>query len=373
MNALNPFSVVSYMGKDYFCDRVAEIQSLVQALQNGRNITLVSPRRMGKTGLIHHLFQSIPASHAYCFYVDIYNTASLAEFTRNFAESVLNKQVTTLGESFWKDLLHIFSSLRPSFTMDPISGMPQCSVEIAPSREEMSLRQIFDYLEHANLPCYVAFDEFQVIEEYKDCKMEATLRSFIQQLNNVHFVFAGSKKHVLTQMFTSAQRPFFQSTQMMEIGVIDCSVYYEFAAAHFARHAQNIQPSVFSELYSMVEGHTWYVQMWLNRLYQSGVPEITYNDCLLVLNQILEENALVYQTYLSLITLRQRELVSAIAKEGKVHEVGNVSFLQKYHLGSASTVRSAVLSLLDKELIFKSESDAYSVYDRFFALWLKHH
>ena len=56
MKLYNPFVVYGYVSPEYFCDRKEETESLISALRNGRNITLMSPRRMGKTGLIHNAF-----------------------------------------------------------------------------------------------------------------------------------------------------------------------------------------------------------------------------------------------------------------------------------------------------------------------------
>ncbi len=364
----NPFSITSYMGKEYFCDREAETNQLREALYNRRNITLVSPRRMGKTGLIRHLFEQISPKEAYCFYIDIYNTSNLCDFTRVFAEAVLTKQLTPFSERVWKEMTRFFGSLRPVLSADPITGMPQCSVEIQPDNAEMTLSQLFSYLEHANKRCYVAFDEFQTIADYPEGKAEATLRTYIQHLNNVNFIFAGSKKHVMLQMFSSVGRPFYQSTQLMSIGAIGEDAYFSFAASHLKAHKQTITKETFHDLYSLVSGHTWYVQVLLNRLYQSGIKDIDYAVVLLVLNQILEEQIPVYQTYMHLLTDKQTAVMRAIAKEGIVHEPGSSKFLQKHTLGAYSTVRSVILSLAEKELLYIEED---GIYDRFWAIWLK--
>lgn len=369
----NPFSITSYIGKEYFCDREIETAQLNEALLNRRNITLISPRKMGKTGLIKHVFQQIRPQDVYCFYVDIYNTSNLHEFTKTFAEVVLTKRVTPFSERIWKDISRFFSALRPVFSIDPLTGMPQCSVDIQPDHEELTLQQLFTYLEQADKPCYVAFDEFQVITEYPEQKIEATLRSHIQHLNNVHFIFAGSKKHLMLQMFSSVSRPFFQSTQLMSISTIPEDAYYTFATTHLQAHKQHIDKETFHELYSMVNGHTWYVQVLLNRLYQTGTKEITYNDVLSVVNQWLDEQTPVYQTYGRLLTDRQLAVMRAIAQEGAVKEPGSNTFLQKYALGAYSTVRSALISLTDKELLYMQDDGSYSVYDCFWGIWLKHH
>ena len=369
-NIVNPFSILAYMGPKYFCDRQRETEELRQAMLNGRNVTLMSPRRMGKTGLIKHLFHQISPKEASCFYVDIYDTRNMHDFTKAFAESVITQRLTPFSERIGKEILQFFGSLRPVFTPDPISGAIQCMVDIQPQREELTLQQIFAYLEQYKKPCYVAFDEFQEVANYTEKKAEATLRSFIQHLTNVHFIFAGSKKHMMTEMFLSPSRPFFQSTQMMDIDVIDEHVYYAFASKHFRFNNQHIDEGTFHELYAIIKGHTWYIQALLNRLYQNGKAEIEYNDVLLALNQLLEENKAAYQVYCHLITDRQLAVIRAVAREGEVREPGSSVFLQKHSLGASSTVRSAIEALEEKDLLY-CEEGVYSLYDRFFGIWLR--
>ena len=367
----NPFSITSYIGPEYFCDRINETKELADALRNLRNVTLISPRRVGKTGLIQHLFHSLALQEVHCIYVDLFSTSNLKEFTKVFAEAVLSARITPFSERVWQEITQFFGALRPVFTPDPVSGMTQCTIDIQPKREEWTLQQIFAYLEKSPLPCYIALDEFQVIAEYQDVKMEALLRSYIQQLTHVHFIFAGSKKHMMTEMFASAKRPFYRSSQMMNIDVIGEQQYYLFAAKHLAANGQQIGEDVFHELYRLVDGYTWYVQALLNRLYQSRIPQIDFNAVSQTLNQILQEEVVSYQMYCRLITDRQLQVIRAIAKEGAVKEPGSNVFLQKYQLGAYSTVRGAILTMVEKELLYQKEDGCYVVYDKFFGLWLK--
>lgn len=367
----NPFSIASYMGAEYFCDRVEETKELAGALRNGRNVTLISPRRLGKTGLIHHLFQSLNPKEVQCFYVDLFSTSNLQEFSKALVEEVLSKRITPYSEHVLKEIAQFFGALRPVFSADPITGMPQCTIDIQPQREEWTLQQILTYLEQSDKPCYVAFDEFQTIAEYKDVKMEALLRTYIQRLSNVHFIFAGSKKHIMAEMFLNTKRPFYRSTQMMHIDVIDEKQYYLFASKHLAAHKQNMSQETFHELYSLVEGYTWNIQNLLNRLYQTGIEQIDFNTILITLDQLLQEEAPSYQMFCRLITERQLQVLRAVAKEGVVKEPGSNLFLQKYRLGAYSTVRSAILNLLDKELLYQKDDGSYIVYEKFFGLWLK--
>lgn len=324
---------------------------------------------MGKTGLIKHIFSQYKSENAFFFYIDIYDTTSLAQFTKTFAEAVFSQQISSMKARVLKEIATVFASIRPTITADPLTGMPQCHVDIKPQTEETTLQQIFSYLEKARKPCYVAFDEFQVIADYKECQMEASLRKYIQQLTNVRFIFAGSKKHVMAEMFLSHTRPFYQSTQITYIREIDEKPYYEFAKKHFEAHKQHIEEDVFHEIYEIVKGHTWYMQILLNRLYQSGINDITLQIAKEILNTIILENEPAYQMYCNLVAPRQRALMHAIAKEGTIKEPQSNDFIRKYGIGTASSSQSALDALIDKELVY-DDNGVYSIYDKFLSLWL---
>ena len=148
----NPFSILSYMGPEYFCDRKKETEELRNALHNGRNVTLFSPRKMGKTGLIQHLFGQIMPEKVQCFYVDIYHTKNIYDFTKAFAEAVLTQRVAPFFERMGKEIMQFFGSIRPVFSPDPITGTIQCTVDIQPQHEEVTLQQIFAYIERLKPP-----------------------------------------------------------------------------------------------------------------------------------------------------------------------------------------------------------------------------
>ena len=367
---INPFILTGYVSPDYFCDREQETQKLISALKNGRNITLISPRRMGKTGLIHHVFHHMEAKKAAkCYYVDLYKTDSLVSLVEQLANAVLGSLDTTKSKIV-KQVTTFFKSLRPLLSFDSLTGVPTFMVDVKPEMAEHSLAEIFSYMEQSGQRCVVAMDEFQSITEYADKNMEALLRSYIQHLTSVHFIFSGSQRHVLENMFASANRPFYQSTQIMNLYEIQETSYYQFAKEKFEAHNQFMDATVFNDLYQQLAGHTWYVQMVLNRLYESNVPTITTSHIDTALNEIVDENEATFQTFMRLVTPAQTKLLRAIAKEGSVMQALSHSFINQYNLGATSTIRSAIKTLVEKELLLDTQG-AYQVYDRFFALWLK--
>lgn len=366
----NPFILTGYVSPDYFCDREQESQKLISALQNGRNVTLISPRRIGKTGLIRHVFHRMEAENlAKCYYVDLYKTDSLASLVEQLANVVLGSLDTTKSKIV-KQVTTFFKSLRPLFSFDSLTGVPTIMVDVKPEMAEHSLAEIFSYMEQSGQLCVVAMDEFQSITSYGDSSVEALLRSHIQQLTSVHFVFSGSQRHVLENMFASANRPFYQSTQILNLNEIEEQAYCNFATAKLAAHRQQLNADVFGYLYQELAGHTWYVQMLLNRLYDSGEKLISREVVDKVLTGIVDENEATFQTFMRLVTPIQARLLRAIAREGTVQQALGQSFISQYHLGATSTIRSALNALVEKELVLDVQG-AYQVYDRFFALWLK--
>ncbi len=366
----NPFILTGYVSPDYFCDREQESQKLISALQNGRNVTLISPRRIGKTGLIRHVFHRMEADKlAKCYYVDLYKTDSLASLVEQLANVVLGSLDTTKSKII-KQVSTFFKSLRPLFSFDSLTGVPTFMVDVKPETAEHSLAEIFSYMEQSGQLCVVAMDEFQSITSYGDSGVEALLRSHIQQLTSVHFVFSGSQRHVLENMFASANRPFYQSTQILNLNEIEEQAYCNFATAKLAAHRQQLNADVFGYLYQELAGHTWYLQMLLNRLYDSGEKLISREVVDKVLTGIVDENEATFQTFMRLVTPIQARLLRAIAREGTVQQALGQSFISQYHLGATSTIRSALNALVEKELVLDVQG-AYQVYDRFFALWLK--
>ncbi len=368
---VNPFVVSGYEAPKYFCDRELETKKIVEALENGRNVSLISPRRMGKTGLIHHVFHTVSSQNQdiRCFYIDIFSTHSLQEFVITLGKVVLGS-LDTRSDKVRKQIIGFFRNIRPLFSFDPLTGVPTVSLELQEAKTEDGLKEIFNYLEASGKKCYIGIDEFQQITEYPEKGVEALLRSHIQFLSNVRFVFAGSKKHLMDAMFSSVNRPFYQSTQKIGLKEISIETYERFAQVLFLEGGKTLSSEVFSSVYNQLKGHTWYVQYVLNLLYSKPQKEYSIKDVDDILTDTLEEEDATYKTYCEVIAKGQLRLLQAIAKEQKVSKPMEMDFMSKYRLTAQSSVKQALNVRLEKSLILKDEEGAYYVYDRFFSLWL---
>ncbi len=370
MKPNNPFLITGYHSPEYFCDRVSETQNIVKALQNGRNITLIAPRRIGKTGLIKNIFHKLEKenSEVITIYLDIFSTQNLNEFISIFANSVLGTLDST-SEKIVNRITKFIKSCRPIFTFDEITGTPSVSLELSPKSEQTTLKEIFEYLNSSEKRCYIAIDEFQQINEYPEKGVEALLRSFIQFSPNTNFIFSGSRQHVMQEMFHSAKRPFYQSTQTLTIDCIEKLIYYQFAKKFFDQKQIELSEKSFEYIYDKFNGHTWYLQTILNRLYtfDQKIEKPLIDE---VIKDIIEESTYTYQLILSAYTANNIKLLKAIAQEGIIKEITSSVFIEKYKLGAASSVKTSLKKLIEKELAYKTDH-GYIIYDRFMNLWLK--
>ena len=350
----NPFVVYGYKGAAYFCDRESETEKISKGLENERNIALIAPRRIGKTGLVHHVFSHIREQHPEicCIYFDILATKTLEQFVQVMARNVLGRLDSPTQTALHK-VQEFFSGFRPTMTFDTNTGMPTFSLDIVKNQEEQSLQRIFEYLKQAGKRCYIAIDEFQQITRYPDTDTEALLRSFIQFVPNVYFIFAGSKQHMMSDIFLSPERPLYQGAQVINIKEIDEQVYYGFANGLFLKCGQQFPASTFHYLYEKVDGQTWYVQAILNRIYSNQSGEISDIDVDMAITELIEEEEVAFENYYSSLTTNQAALLTAIAKEQEVKSPMAQSFIGKYRLPALSSVKTALESLSESQFIYQ--------------------
>lgn len=368
----NPFVTKGYAGPDYFCDRIKETQQIVELTTNGNNMALISPRRMGKTGLIQHYFQQNEIKDRYyTFHIDIYATNSLRDFVNVFGKAVLD-ELKPKGKAVWEKFLTAIKSLHSEISFD-INNTPTWSLGLGDiENPTITLDEIFQYLNHADKPCIVAIDEFQQITYYPDAShVEASLRTHIQRCINATFLFSGSKRHLMGEIFTSPSRPFYQSVIVMNLKPIAVDKYIEFAHMQFEKYNKAIDDNVVAEVYQRFDAVTSCIQRTLNVLFLKTLPNTTCSLEMVddAVNYILDLFSESYTDLLDRLPEKQREVLIAIAKEGKAKGITGQVFIRKYHLQSPSAVIAAVRALLDKDFITQNNA-IYSVYDPFFALWL---
>ena len=305
---VNPFICQGYESPEYFCDRIEETEIMTSTLYNGR----------------------------------------------------------MLG----KKMLEMLGSLRPVLGVDALTGMPNVTLNVDPTQSEMTIRNIFTYLNKIQREVFIAIDEFKQINEYPESGTEAMLRSYIQFSHNIHFVFSGSKKHIMSEMFTSPQRPFYQSTDILNLAPLNEETYYQFANNFFETNKGGLDREVFRELYDTYDGYTWYVQSVLNRLYEKFRTVSSSAQLRETILNVVESKKPQYESLVMFLTDNQFSLLRAVAKERVAEQPMGKEFIKKHGLSGSSSVKTALDVLCEKELLYRMP-EGYIVYDRFMSQWLQ--
>lgn len=372
-NIDNPFTVIGRIKPAYFCDRKAESERLIKLLQNGNNVLLKSDRRMGKTGLIQFCFDKAELSDRYyTFFIDILHTSCLQELVHELGRAVY-EQTVPRGKKMTQSFVRILKSISGKMGFDGNTGLPTFSLGLGDIEQpEYTLKEIFQYLQNADKPCIVAIDEFQQIGKYPEKNVEALLRGQIQQVNNCHFIFAGSEKHLLGMMFESGSRPFYKSADNMDLLPIVRDVYVDFICQMFENQGRKIERTIAEVVYDAFEGHTYYVQKTMNEVFSNTEKETecTIETILVSVQNILEDNSTHYRETLSNLPASQKSLLYAIAVDGWSSQITSAAFVKRHKLLSPSSVQAAVKKLLGEELVVEYNK-RFRVSDRFLGLWIR--
>lgn len=362
----NPFILGHRISHPYFCDREQEEKDLISNVVNGRNVVLISPRRMGKTSLVYvalHDSEGIEKEYL-TFFFDILQTNSLSEFTFLLGKTIFDK-LSRKSESGLRKFLAALKSIKGTFGFDPLSGTPTFDLQLGDLKNpEYTLEEIFAYLEGSERPAIVVIDEFQQIAKYPEKNVEAILRSHIQRMTNASFIFAGSERTLLQEMFISSKRPFYNSAEIMHLGPIPENTYVDFAQRLFTERNKTLEEMPLRWIFKLFDGNTFYLQRTMNGAFadtpNGGV--CGEEDVRKSLRAMLAANELIYREILSNVSVSQKAVILAIAKDKVVKSPTSGQFIKKHALPSASSVQSALGILLKSGLIVKEE-DGYRLND----------
>jgi uncharacterized protein len=367
---MNPFIIREYKGKEFFCDRENETKTIINAIENGRDTTLVSLRKMGKTGLIMRVFEDLSKKKNFeTIYLDIYSSENMKGLIDMFATAIFRMK-RSLGKKM-DDFLHFFRYIRPVISIDQLSGLPTVSFTISNENEARNtLEELFSLLNDRakKNSLVIAIDEFQQIGDYPEKNVEALLRGMIQSLNNVRFIFSGSNKTILSRMFGDVTHPFYQSTDMIYLTELEQETYKEFIKTQFINGSRPVDDNTLIELILWCRCHTWYVQYFCNKLYEKDKP-IDKENFENVRREILLNREPFYLEQRNLLTHHQWQLLKAIARTDGANTITSGNFIKQNNLTNASTVKRGIDSLLQKELIFRKDENFF-IYDVFFFHWL---
>ena len=368
----NPYNYFSIALDEDFCTRNDDIKLLKSYIQNSANVVLFSKRRYGKTTLLKELFKNHLDKDTLSVYIDLYGIKDEYEFIQKLSLQISKLYSVSDIKQTVQNLKNIFKKISFSITINQKTSMPELKPEFIKKDFEILLDELLDgftnYLEHNGKIAVIAIDEFQEILNITNIDLEAILRTKIQYHKNISYIFTGSKQHILTNMFNDNKKPFYAMSTNYELKPIEEGIFFEYVAIRFKLKNIKITKDIFNTIYYICDKETRAILKLCYELFEQN------ENCTLdseSINSIIEiinlQNDSVYRLLSDTLTQNQMTVLNIIANNKS--DLLSLNISQKYNI-STQTIKSAITSLLKKELIYKQDS-SYVVYDKEFDFWLK--
>ena len=372
MTIINPFISGRYVSPDYFCGRKEEITLLTKSIQKGNNILLTSKPKIGKSYLVQHFFQGNEIQDSYyCFYVDIYTTKSIRDFVFHFSKSIIK----TLSKQE-KEILHNFflqvHSLRGNIFLDSKENILQLELGDLDNPWD-TLWEILKFLSSLDKPCIVGINSFQQILSYLEKDSVFLLKESMEESTNIRWIMNFPHKDLFDSFSFSDE--FMKKTDILELQTLpinDLSIYVKDHFRLFKGNLKEIDSETIAFIYEELHGITQYIQEVLSSLYY-----MTPTQGLCTAAMVQDSLAITANSYHSTfretfmrLPEKQKELLIAIAKEGKVQGITSGAFIKKYKLLSASSVQAALKGLIEKDFLFV-ENNQIELINSFLITWIR--
>lgn len=371
----NPFPLVGYNGPAYFCDRKRELAALKSAIVNGRNVALIARRRIGKSSLLEHLRyyleSSKPASKV--LYIDLIKSSTLQDLFKLLAAELVAKRKKGFLAKFSE--VEVMSRLKMTVSLNPMTQLPDLSFQLREAQTTQSLSALLDWIA-SEKNVVIIMDEFQQVLSYPEENAEGYLRSEMMRLPGVRFIFSGSDQHLMSEMFQSHARPFFNSTQMMGLEPIDGKDYAEFIRQHFKNFKRLISDDSIEFILSVSERETFAVQKICNAVFASGVSFLTLPLVKEIFVKVLQEQQPYYENIRTLLRSSsvQFKLLRAMANERVLTEPTGKEFMAKNSFTNSSSILKALKAVESTGLISRISVEGkgmgYYINDALFKCWL---
>ena len=368
----NPFTLKEIPADAAFCDREKELSDLLTFAAGNTNILLYSPRRYGKTSLIKRVQKILNAEGTITAYCDLFGVTSVEEIAGKIAKSIY--LITRQNENLFKKSIRFLTSFRPVLSPGPDGGI---SISVQPAYKTVgldlldeTLASLENFINDVSMPVHIVLDEFQEITEVDNSMgIEGTLRHYIQKIQCA-FVFVGSRRRILLDMFNNRKRPFFQSAVNYELKTLPLNDLVAFIVSQFKNNEKHILRDAAADICELLHQHPYYVQKFCFFLFDRIEKNVTQNDITETYKLVMESEKALFESSLRQLTTKQIALLMAIAKEPS-RKLYSASYMARHNLGSTGGIQRSLDVLSKEDMIEKYDpNDQWNVVDPVFKDWL---
>lgn len=362
------------VGGNNFTDRTKESHRLKMNFENGLNVVLISPRRMGKTSLIKHVQGIVDKSLIQTVFVDIYDCRSEYDFYNKFAEALL-KQTANKMEMAIENIKRFLVRLSPKMSFSPdLTSEYSFSLGITP--KEYSPEEILALPEllakHIGKHIVVCIDEFQQIGEWPDSiYVQKRMRGVWQHQQHVSYCLFGSRQHMMTNIFQNKRMPFYQFGEPNYLQPIPTADWIPFIQGKFKEKDLTISEVYVTRICEIVRNQSSYVQQLAWDVMLNTDVEVTEDVIKQGVSDLLDQCTPLFMEQLNSLSTYQMNFLRAI-NDGQHDQWTSQEVMGKYNLGTKSNITKMQKLLLEKDFIERREDGLY-LSDPVMELWLKQH
>jgi len=362
---MNPFKYGRIVTGDDFVDREREIAEIVRDVRNGLNVVLYSHRRMGKSSLLAEITRRYSKEFIFV-YVDLYGITTRTKMVEVFMTALVGSTYGTLK----KAATGLAEILKGSRFRLVISEKGEPGIELAVSEPSVpEFQDVLDMPERIarkrGRRIVVMFDEFQEIGALDGPDLLKLMRSRFQSQEHVSYIFAGSKKHLLLEMFEEREGAFFKSARSMELGPIPTADFEKFLVKRFHDAGGRLNPEIAKRTVEVSLGNSYYVQQLAYELFNiSQRPSL--GDLESAVSVTLAHQSPAFSFLWDSVKSRmQRRYLIAAAREPDAPR--GADYIERYRLRSAAHVQRCV-----KQLDARGVTERGRIVDPMLRLWLRH-
>ncbi len=373
MHVLNPFHFGVVVSGNDFCNREEEIEELQQDIKNHQNNIIYSPRRYGKTSLIYEVFRRLSGEkQIQTIYVNIYSILSETDFVELYHRALF-KSLTKTPRTVMEQIGRYLKSIRPKITVNP-DGTYDVGIEYMPeitAAVEDIMAVPLRYAEETGKSVVIAFDEFQQIARIQNFVLEKKIRNIIQeQSDKIAYIFLGSKRHVMEEMFSNPNRPFYRAGKQMPLKKIDRKQMILFIIEKFLETGKRISNNLAEDIIGLADNHPYYIQHLSHIIWDLAENEVHADMVQQALDYTLNRESVVFTEFWDRLSLNQRKVLVALNLKNKDEGIFSQAVSHRFKLPPVSSLQKSLKTLYGQELIEKVNGD-YQITDVFFRLWIK--
>lgn len=366
---MNPFKYGRVVSADDFCPRPRLLKQLTGFIKSGQNVVLQGERRMGKTSLLYETVRQL--KHCRMLYIDLLEIKTADDLCKRMVKALISME----QQAGWLErMLKSLAQLRPVVSVDPLTGQPSVSVDATVRLGPDSLDGILDLIKanRKRTHLVVVFDEFQDILNLPDAKETlAILRSKIQFHKDIPYIFAGSVRNQMSEIFTHPESTFFKSAISVDVGPLDTDAFARFLADKFALGKRIMEPEAMAKVIKLAENVPGDVQelceaLWETTSYKGAIHEASIAPAL---ELIYARESKGYEAALVQLTGQQLKCLVGLARMGGKAPLSS-AFIQGVGIAGPASIKKALNRLGQLKIVYRHQGE-YKFVNPFFKSWLQ--